>query len=65
MTISKREEKKGMSVLRTSREPKNEAEAELHRQLVSEGWQVSKRGWPDFFCMREGHVMVGAVLRAV
>jgi len=34
------------------REIKNEAERQLYRELISQGWSVTKRGWPDFACFK-------------
>lgn len=34
------------------REFKNPAEKQLYRELTSQGWQVTKRGWPDFACFK-------------
>ncbi len=36
--------------------PKNVAECKCWEQLEAKGWQVSKRGWPDFFCWKEGEI---------
>lgn len=32
------------------REIKNPAEKQLFKELTSQGWEVTKRGWPDFAC---------------
>ncbi len=34
------------------REIKNPAERQLFQELISQGWQVTKRGWPDFACYK-------------
>ena len=39
-----------------SKPPKNKAEAECFNLLESKGWTVTKRGWPDFFCVKDGQV---------
>lgn len=40
----------------TFRKPKNEAEAACFDALSKEGWTLTKRGWPDFFCIRDGEI---------
>jgi Holliday junction resolvase-like predicted endonuclease len=35
------------------RQPKNIAEAKVWNQLTKQGWNISKRGWPDFFCWKD------------
>lgn len=40
----------------TYRRPKNAAEAECFDALTKEGWTLTKRGWPDFFCIRDGEI---------
>lgn len=42
--------------LDASRKPKNEAEGKCFDLLRRNGWKVTKRGWPDFFCVRGGEV---------
>lgn len=32
------------------REYKNKCESDFMLLAIEKGWQVSKRGWPDFFC---------------
>jgi hypothetical protein len=34
--------------------PHNAAERAFYEAARARGWEVSKRGWPDFFCIREG-----------
>ena len=34
------------------RQPANKAEAECFQLLRENGWTPTKRGWPDFFCVR-------------
>jgi len=34
--------------------PKNKAEAGLFNLMSSAGWEVTKRGWPDFACFKDG-----------
>lgn len=33
------------------RRPQNIAEGKLYDLMKSTGWTVTKRGWPDFFCV--------------
>jgi hypothetical protein len=40
------------------KKPKNSAEADCFDEMRSDGWTVTKRGWPDFFCMRNGELCV-------
>lgn len=37
---------------------KNPSEKAFAEMLRDDGWNVVKRGWPDFFCTRMGRVMV-------
>ena len=34
----------------------NRAELTIYRQLQSEGWEVVKRGWPDFLAHKDGQL---------
>lgn len=36
--------------------PANKAEAMCFEELQREGWTATKRGWPDFFCVRGGEI---------
>lgn len=39
--------------------PKNKVERAFYDAASSKGWIVSKKGWPDFFCIHpDGKVMV-------
>ena len=38
------------------RKPKNRAEGECFDLLRKNGWTPTKRGWPDFFCLKDGKV---------
>ena len=40
----------------TNRKPQNAAEAALFDLMEADGWKVTKRGWPDFFCVRGGEI---------
>lgn len=37
---------------RPERRPANEAEGAFFDEATKDGWSVTKRGWPDFFCTR-------------
>lgn len=39
------------------RRPINEAEGAFFDELTADGWEVFKRGWPDFLCVRNGQVL--------
>lgn len=45
-------------LMREEKAPKNEAEARLYELMRSEGWEVTKRGWPDFACFKDGKVIL-------
>lgn len=32
--------------------PINSAEAKLYAGLEEQGWQIDRKGWPDFLCVR-------------
>lgn len=38
---------------RPEHRPFNGAEAKVWDWLEAQGWTVTKRGWPDFFCFKE------------
>jgi hypothetical protein len=39
--------------------PKNKTEGAFFDAATTKGWIVSKKGWPDFFCLHpDGSVMV-------
>lgn len=42
------------------RTPRNTAEREFAEGMRERGWEVCKRGWPDFFCVRasDGQVIL-------
>jgi len=44
------------------RRPKNEAEAICFDILKSNGWTITKRGWPDFF-IRKGNVFAAVEVK--
>ena len=37
---------------------KNEAERECCEELTTKGWEVTKRGWPDFICYKDGELIL-------
>lgn len=39
-----------------SKKPSNKAEAECYEKLEANGWSVLHKGWPDFFCTRNGEL---------
>lgn len=43
--------------MRESTGPSNPHELAFYSWAVSQGWQVTKQGWPDFICRRRGEVM--------
>ena len=40
-----------------TRRPKNESEGSCFDMFSERGWEVLKRGWPDFLCLKRGAVM--------
>lgn len=38
--------------------PANVAEANLFDLMVEAGWEVTKRGWPDFACFKDGKLVL-------
>jgi len=36
---------------------KNPAERKFSEVARNQGWKITKRGWPDFICFRDGEVM--------
>jgi len=44
------------SVGQLPRSYKNQAEQALVQELTSQGWFVTKRGWPDFACFKDGNL---------
>jgi len=37
---------------------RNASERAFVEQAIMQGWKVTKRGWPDFICFRDGQVRV-------
>jgi Holliday junction resolvase len=44
-------------MLKQKQRYKNNAERAFVEKAKSEGWNISKRGWPDFFCEKDGRFM--------
>lgn len=44
--------------------PKNDAEGKCFELLRKNGWTPTKRGWPDFFCVRGNEVCAVEVKRS-
>jgi hypothetical protein len=42
---------------------KNEAEEKFRAKMTAAGWSLTKRGWPDFLCTRDGRFIVVEVKR--
>ena len=40
----------------STKKPKNEAEAACFNVLQGNGWKPTKRGWPDYFCIRGNEI---------
>ena len=40
----------------SNRKPKNSAEAACFDILEKHGWKPTKRGWPDYFCVRNNEI---------
>lgn len=43
---------------KTERAPKNKAELEFYDYAKNRGWELSKRGYPDFACFTEGGELI-------
>ena len=39
------------------RRPRNEAEGCFYDRMISEGWEISKQGFPDFACYKGDKVI--------
>lgn len=37
--------------------PSNESEAKFFDLMISKNWEVTKRGWPDFTCFKDGKLV--------
>ena len=48
---------------RLPRNLKNPAERQLLHELTSKGWEVTKRGWPDFACFKGNNLALVEVKR--
>jgi len=49
--------KNGIRVL-TSNGDGAGAEKKFQSMMVKRGWEATKHGWPDFFCSRNGKIML-------
>lgn len=38
--------------------PRNKSEAQLYTQLTGQGWDMTKQGWPDFACIKDGRLLL-------
>jgi Holliday junction resolvase len=43
--------------------PKNKTERLLWHKLKRKGWDITKRGWPDFICFKDDKIVVIEVKR--
>ena len=43
---------------------RNKPERQFEETFAAKGWTVTKRGWPDFICSRDGQFMVVEVKRS-
>ena len=43
--------------IHSTRKPKNKAESEFYNYTKSKGWDLTKRGWPDFFCWKDDKII--------
>ena len=41
-----------------SKPPINRAEAELFTLMDTNGWELTKKGWPDFACFKDGELIL-------
>lgn len=44
--------------LRKGKRPSNEAEGLFWDEATKAGWVLTKQGWPDFICRRDGEVVL-------
>ena len=47
-----------MKYLSSMRTPKNKAELAFFNEAISKGWNLTRKGWADFFCWKDGKIMV-------
>lgn len=47
-----------MRALKPQRRPVNRAEGKFFDMATSKGWELSKKGWPDFFCKKGDEIML-------
>ena len=41
----------------SDREPHNKIELQLYLKAKTAGWQVARRGWPDFICWKDNQAV--------
>lgn len=41
---------------RNTKQPKNRTEGECYDYMTEQGWYCTKRGYPDFFCNKDGEI---------
>ena len=41
-----------------TKKPKNIAEGQCYDLLESKGWTPTKKGWPDFFCVKDDKICI-------
>ena len=44
--------------LRKSKRPLNKAEGAFWDEATKAGWVLTKKGWPDFICRKDGEVIL-------
>ena len=47
-----------LTKLTSSKQPKNKAESVFYSEAISKGWNLSKKGWADFFCWKDNEIML-------
>lgn len=40
------------------RRPKNAAEGLFWDDMLKEGWDITKKGWPDYACYKDGRLIL-------
>jgi hypothetical protein len=35
----------------------NSTERSFAKLAIENGWEITKRGWPDFFCVKDGEII--------
>jgi len=49
--------------MKQQQRPKNKAEACFYDLMIERGWELTKRGWPDFFCWKDNKFVLVEVKR--